>query len=157
MRYERNVKAVRRALEIHRRRFDDSLHGTRFLVRETVFYEWECRAGCGKWQAPGFMSRAAKKGARRDWAYEHAVPLNIVVNQLEELGEAPSLEGIRIVLKKWDIPVIVTKREAARLKEKGLERKMPQGWAGLGEPFARYDCCRISVDSRPSARGRRDA
>ncbi len=146
MRYARNVKAVRRALEIHCRRFDERLHGTRFLLRETIFYEWECRSGCGKWQAPRFISLAAKSSAPKDWTYEHAIPLSLVFKQLEKLGENPSIQGIRDVLEKWDIPVIVTKGECAKLRRKNLASKMPPGWPGPGKPFARYDSCAISMD-----------
>ena len=145
VRYERKVMAVRRALEIHRDRFDEGLHGTRFLLRETIFYEWECRSGCGKWQAPRFISLAARNSAQEDWTYEHAIPLSLVFEQLEKLGGSPSLQRIRAVLEKWDIPVIVTKEESAKLKRKNLASKMPPGWPGPAKPFARYRRCKISV------------
>jgi hypothetical protein len=146
MRYERNVRAVRRALQIHRRRFDERLHGTRYLLRETIFYEWECLRGCGKWQAPMFISLVAKNSGQKDWTYEHAIPLSLVFKQLEKLGGNPSLQAIRDVLEKWDIPVIVTKRESAKLKKKNLASKMPLGWPGPEKPFARYGYCGISLD-----------
>jgi hypothetical protein len=149
MKYKSNLEAIKRALRIHRKRHIEGLCGTRFLVRETIHYQWERRDNRSKWHAPRWISVAAKKNGRKDWTYEHAIPLNVVVSKLDGLGTNASLAQIRRVLTKWDIPVIVTKKEGAALKQMGLASKMPRGWRYNQNPFARYRRCRIkpvSVD-----------
>ena len=143
--FQQNLTAIKRALGIHAKRSKLGLHGTRFMVRETIFYKWECRGGKGKWNAPEFISEKASRANDEDWTYEHAIPLSLVVKQVERLGSNPSLKSIRGILSVWDIPAVVTKGESKTLRKLKLQAKMPDGWAGPKDPFARYKKAKIKL------------
>lgn len=113
--------------------------------REAIYFVWTRRLG-SKAQSAKYRSRAAAdlKWGRREIVYDHAIPYCYELEALMEMTEVTP-ETVRPVLEKYDVCVIITASEDARLTAAGLQHKMPNDWDEI-DPLARYKAAGIEIE-----------
>ncbi len=93
-------------------------------------------------------SKAALGKPRNACIVEHVVPLMVIVNWLMEMDEDSLTEAaVSELLTKWFTVRLITRDEDARLTERKLRYKMPDGWDEKNK-FARYDEVGIELVSQ---------
>ena len=75
---------------------------------------------------------------------EHTVPFKILRDKLLGIKD-PTPDSVCEVLNKFHVVSIISADEDQRLKDMGLNSKMPKDWDGKN-PFARYEVAGISVE-----------
>jgi hypothetical protein len=117
--YQENLAAIKLALQRHRVRKIERQHGTYQTLKDTIFWEWECRDGKGKWTgAARYITNAAQdKGGKRGCEYHHVIPSQTVISSLMSLGADPSLSEIARILRQLTVAMICTKAEHKQLKK----------------------------------------
>jgi hypothetical protein len=75
--------------------------------------------------------------------HEHTIPFSVIRNKLLDI-EPVTFESVASVLTKFHVVCKISNEEDQRLKDEGLNSKMPENWDGEN-PFARYDAVGISV------------
>jgi hypothetical protein len=112
--------------------------------REAIYFVWTRRLG-PKAKSAKYRSRAAVGGkwGRREIVYDHAIPYRYELEALMALTVVTP-ETVRPVLEKYDVCVIITADEDARLTAAGLQREMPDDWDKI-DPLARYKAVGIEI------------
>lgn len=92
-----------------------------------------------------YRSKNAKgKRWRRDGlVYDHAIPFRYMLEEMLALAEVTP-NSVRAVLEKFDVMVLITKEENARLNASGLKQEMPAKWDGA-DSLARYKAVCIEL------------
>ena len=81
----------------------------------------------------------AKKSRKNGFTYEHAIPSNVIANQL--FNNRNSADRMRDILMFSNLVTILTDEENAMLSKLYVS-KMPQDWEFfVSSPFARYIDC----------------
>jgi hypothetical protein len=120
-------------------------------LREPVHFLWERRVGASPPHISGpkdcaaiFRSQAAKglTFGKDQIVYDHAIPFKYLEDRLVNLRHV-SIDLIRKLLKKFCVPVIVTKDEHRRLS-RNHQSGMPKDWNGV-DPRARYKAAGIKT------------
>jgi hypothetical protein len=129
----------------------DLTYGTKYAVVSEVFWVWSefdgKHNGCRLW------SVAARKSGRdvKNLIHEHVVPRKTMLGKFD-LSQFPektvSEMDVRSLLDRFCIGCVITREEDARLKSRGLNSTMPEGWDQVNV-WARYDLAGIVVDGRP--------
>lgn len=87
----------------------------------------------------------ADKAVRKEWIFEHVVPVNVLVNLL---GKAAGASDQRDLLDRYAIGCLVTKNEDQRFRQERVWKSMPKGWENGDDAFARYKQAGIKVIER---------
>ena len=81
-------------------------------------------------------ARSRFYGKDKPFKYEHVVPAGIVRDRLLKSGRS---EGtVRHVLQNSGFVTVILRSEDERLREAGLNGKMPDGWKWGDDPLERY-------------------
>ncbi len=84
-----------------------------------------------------YRSKNAKGKRWRDGlVYDHAIPCRYMLNDMLELPDVTP-NSVRAVLEQFDVMVLITREENARLNASSLRQKMPADWDGV-DSLARY-------------------
>ena len=118
-------------------------------LREPIHFLWERRRGT-KIQSAKFRSKNALdlKFGKSEMVYDHAVPVRYLQGELLALKEVSTF-GLRSILNKYDIFVLITKAEDEMLNSAGFNRSMPDGWKVGDDPLARYNETDIEIVNNP--------
>ena len=113
-------------------------------LREPVHFLWERRKG-SKVCAAKFRSKAAKRLSvgKGQLIYDHAIPFRYLQEELLSLPHADT-RSIRILLNKFCIAVLITKKENRILSSHGYRDRMPENGFRF-DPRARYKAVGIKV------------
>ncbi len=113
-------------------------------LREPVHFLWERRLG-SKSRIPRYRSKTAQglRFGKGELVYDHAIPFKYLQEVLLNLSPATS-EAVATVLAKYEVIVLVTKAENARLNRAGYAHAMPENWDGA-DPLARYNALGIEL------------
>lgn len=85
-----------------------------------------------------YRSENAKGKRWRDGlVYDHAIPFICMLNAMLELPDVTP-DSVRAVLEKYDVMVLITREEDARLNASGLKKDMPDDWDHV-DSLARYE------------------
>ena len=85
-------------------------------------------------------------GTDKPFIYEHVVPAGIVRGRLLRSGRS---EGtIKHVLQTLGFVTVLVRSEDQKLRDMGLNRKMPDGWRWGDDPFERYQVAGIELSDR---------
>src|ERR1035437_8238166 len=110
--------------------------GTKLAVVDQIFWVWSefdgKHAGCKYWSKAAIESGLKNKGL----VHEHLIPRKVVREMLLNLDH-PFPEAVNDILERLCIGVVVTKAEDKRLKDLGLNSKMPAYW-DQQDLWARY-------------------
>lgn len=91
-----------------------------------------------------YRSENAKGKRWRDGlVYDHAIPFIYTLNEMLALPDVTP-NSVRAVLEKFDVMVLITREEDARLNASGLKQKMPADWDGV-DSLARYKAVGIAL------------
>lgn len=84
-------------------------------------------------------------GAQSGFVGEHIVPVSVINKALLELSEL-NVEKISKTIRNLSKRAVITTTEDKLLKEKGLSKKMPDGWKWDGKNImARYEAVGIKT------------
>jgi len=86
------------------------------------------------------------QGGRNPFIYEHAVPAGVIRDALLAGPRTP--EAIDQTLAAAGPVAVLLRAEDARLREAGLNSKMPEGWKVGDDPLARYQAVGIELSSQ---------
>ena len=119
-------------------------------VREVLFTLWESY-GRSKHASARYRSRGSigENVGRADLIYDHAIPLTLVLNELQAVEELRP-ENIQPILDRRLAAALITMDENKRLTSLGLRSRMPDGWDGVDQ-LARYRAAGIEVFEQASA------
>jgi hypothetical protein len=144
------IKAVRYCKDVKKKGMPTGCYTK--ALREPIHFLWERRIGAGPNQVSGpkecaarFRSRKAKGIPFRKGklVYDHAIPLNYLQDKLLNLSDVAALR-IKKLLKKFCIPVLITKKEDRKLDKAHYRERMPDNWNGI-DFRARYDAVGIRI------------
>ena len=113
-------------------------------LREPILFLWEKRKG-PKSAIPRYRSKASA-GLERgngDLIYDHAIPFRLLQKELLDLKHVAP-QALADTLNRYEMVVLITKAENARLNAMGLARAMPSDWDG-SDPLARYAAAHIHL------------
>ena len=83
---------------------------------------------------------------RNPFIYEHAIPAGVVRNAL--LAGPRSTDAVSRTLREAGPVAVLLRTEDDRLREAGLNAKMPEVWKLDGNPLARYEAVGIVLSDR---------
>lgn len=115
--------------------------------REAVHFLWELREG------PELDSRRPHSQAARAYRnrgetallrYEHSIPLASCMGALRQAAADP--DRMLLALRLYVRPVIVLEEECARLRQAGLNSRLPDG-ADAIDAIARYQAAGIKMEA----------
>ena len=75
--------------------------------------------------------------------HEHAIPFRIVRDKLMDLKELTE-ESVSSLLAQYHVVAKISNEEHQKLKDAGLDSKMPDSWDGKNK-FARYESVGIEI------------
>lgn len=91
-------------------------------------------------------ARSRFYGTNKPFKYEHVVPAGIVRERLLKSGRS---EGtVRHVLQSLGFVAVLLRSEDQRLREAGLNGKMPDGWNWGDDPLERYRAVGIELSGQ---------
>ena len=91
-------------------------------------------------------TRSRFYGKNKPFKYEHVVPAGIVRDRLLKSGRT---EGtVRSVLQNVGFVAVLLRSEDQRLREAGLNGKMPDGWKWGDDPLERYRAVGIELSGQ---------
>lgn len=83
------------------------------------------------------------QGGRNPFIYEHAVPAGVIRDAL--LAGPRTEDAISCTLRDAGPVAVLLRTEDARLREVGLNARMPEGWRVGDDPLARYEAAGIAL------------
>ena len=89
-------------------------------------------------------SRSKFYGKKQPFVYEHSIPASIVRSRLLELAPLKDSEVENILLSAGSVARVL-REEDKKLSSLKLARKMPDGWFGGADAFARYKTAGIKI------------
>lgn len=140
--FEKHCEIVEWLLKRSDREHPAVKHHIRAAIREASNHVGQS-SGTPK-ESAHYMSRAAEKlmqeGKFDGLVAEHVVPVSELNQLIVDLANQSAYE-IADVLRKYAIRAVITSEEDKKLKESGLQKKMPERWreADSLNPFARYE------------------
>ena len=91
-------------------------------------------------------TRSRFYGKDKPFKYEHVIPAGIVLNRLLKSGRS---EGtVRHVLQNSGFVAVLLPSEDQRLRDAGLNAKMPDGWRWGDDPLDRYRAVGIELSDQ---------
>lgn len=90
-----------------------------------------------------FLSESMRENPNQQSIHEHTVPFRIIRDKLMTIEEV-TVESVSQVLDQFHVVSVISNEEDQKLKDAGLNSKMPEDWDG-NNPFARYEKVGISV------------
>ena len=90
-----------------------------------------------------YESKALLNNPDQKVIYEHAIPFRIVRDKLMSIEEL-TMESVSYILNKYHVVAKISDEEHQKLKDAGLDSKMPENWDGENK-FARYDAIDIEI------------
>ncbi len=91
-------------------------------------------------------TRSRFYGRNKPFKYEHVVPAGIVRERLLKSGR--SERTVKHVLQSLGFVVVLLRSEDQRLREAGLNGKMPDGWNWGDDPLERYRAVGITLSNQ---------
>jgi hypothetical protein len=102
------------------------------------------RGNSSKDKTAQYRSENTKGKRWRDGlVFDHAIPFRYMLDAMLALPDVTP-NSVRAVLEKFDVMVLITKKEDARLNASGLRQKMPVNWDG-NNPLARYEAVHMEL------------
>jgi hypothetical protein len=92
-----------------------------------------------------YSSKSLIENPDQDVIYEHSIPFNMIRDKLMNLNEI-TFESVSETLDQFHIVAQISVKEDLKLKEAGLNSKMPEDWDGENK-FARYESVGIEIVS----------
>ena len=103
-------------------------------------------------EAAARIIKKREKDYRKLITKEHVVPVYEIREMLKGLmGEPISADKIARKLDKYVVFAAISKDEDEKLRNNGLNNKMPEGWAPGDNLFARYDHPSIDIKVKKMA------
>lgn len=90
-----------------------------------------------------YESRVLLNNPDQKVIYEHAIPFRIVRDKLMSIEEL-TMESVSSILNKYHVVAKISVDEHQKLKDAGLDSKMPENWDGKNR-FARYESVGIEI------------
>lgn len=90
-----------------------------------------------------YSSKSLIENPDQNVIYEHSIPFNMIRDKLMNLDKI-TLESVSSILEQFHVLAKISVEDDRRLKEAGLNSKMPEDWDGENK-FARYESVGIEI------------